>query len=311
VTTLSLDDVNSRQILINIGNRYVVFGTDLTLEREPAFTPKIIDSLPDRVPDESEIYADRLENSIQVAGYEISRTVEGADFNCDFALRDAQGRLILVFLKALHRKPRGKEYSDWLGKLTQFSKDSDDRTIEVWWLNTDSLLLDILRSESSDGLVSFYKTYNFHPLNVWEYDHPNPPFERSMVVEKLDNWLLRINDLYLEIENWAKTDASLRVERVRTLTMREDLMEKFYVPEKVIPILDIYRNDILDISVVPSGLWVIGAYGRIDIIGKEARRVLLGTKDEDKIVWAVFKGPNQKLVRFEPSSLGEMLVVTA
>jgi hypothetical protein len=309
MTTLPLDDVNSRQILINIGNRYVVFGTDLTLGRELAFTPENVEPLSNRVPDESEIYLDRLESSIRVAGYEVNRTVEGADLGWDFVLHDAQGRLILVVLKVLHRKPRGQEYSDWLNRLMEFRKsDSNDRMIEVWWLNTDSLSLDITRLESGHISVPFYNTYNFHPLNVWEYDRDNPPFERIRVVEELSNWLSRIDDLYIDIENWAKSDRSLRVEKVRNLTMREDLMEKFFVPEKEIPILDIYRNDIIDISVVPSGLWVIGAFGRVDIIGKEARRILLGRRDGEKLVWVVFKGPKQELVRFEPSSLSEMLV---
>lgn len=309
MTTLPLDNVNSRQILINIGNRYVVFGTDLTLGRELAFTPENVEPLSNRVPDESEIYLDRLESSIRIAGYEISRTVEGADLGWDFVLHDAQGRLILVVLKVLHRKPRGQEYSDWLNRLMQFRKsDSNDQMVEVWWLNTDSLSLDITRLESDRISVPIYTSYSLHPLNVWEYDRGNPPFERIRVVEELNNWLSRIDDLYRDIENWAKSDGSLRVEKIRSLTMREELMERFSVPEKEVLILDVYRNNIIDISVVPSGLWVVGAFGRVDIIGREAKRVLLGKREGEKIVWMVFKGPKQDLVRFEPSSLNEMLV---
>ena len=309
MTTLPLDNVSSRQILVNIGNRYVVFGTNLTLGRELAFTPENVEPLPDRVPDESEIYPDRLESSIRVAGYVIKREVGSADSRWDFTLQDTQGSMILVEFKALHRKPRGQEYSEWLNRLLNFRKSGGNHhSMEVWWLNTESLSLDVMRVESDSTSAPFSKIYNFHPLNVWEYDRGNPPFERNRVIEQLNNWVARIDRLFGDIESWAKSERHLRIEKVRTLTMREDLMEKFFVPEKDIPILDIYRNDTLDISVVPSGLWIVGASGRIDIIGKEERRVLLGMIEDNKFFWAVYNGPKQEMRRFQPSLLGEMLV---
>jgi hypothetical protein len=48
--------------------------------------------------------------------------------------------------------------------------------------------------------------------------------------------------------------------------MSEELMQRFAVSDRELPVLDVLSGNRVTVSFVPRGLWLIGAWGRIDAI---------------------------------------------
>jgi hypothetical protein len=83
------------------------------------------------------------------------------------------------------------------------------------------------------------------------------------VVRRVDDWAHRIDDLYALIESWLPTP--YRVRTRRHVAMHEELMVKYGVPARNLPVLEIFDGDRLLLSIEPRGLWIIGANGRLDV----------------------------------------------
>ena len=116
--------------------------------------------------------------------------------------------------------------------------------------------------------------WDLAPLNVWEFNEDGSVFDRAMVVERVDDWLRRIANVYAQVEVWA-TQTGLTVECARTIIMSEELMQKFAIPDRELAMLDLSRDGKPVMAIVPVGLWVIGSNGRIDIITPDGTTLLL------------------------------------
>jgi hypothetical protein len=183
-----------RQILVNLGNRWVLYGPSATLPVAPRLTPADGKELP-RVADESEHAEQRILQTMRVSNAEVQTEPEGSD--ADFRITDDAGHITLVEIKVRETDPKKRDFD----AITQWLKrdESDDGyTREVWFFNIERLRLTVFSENDRHG----FDYIELVPLNVWEYVKDGV-FERSRVVAQVDDWAERLDRLYKEIERWA------------------------------------------------------------------------------------------------------------
>lgn len=61
--------------------------------------------------------------------------------------------------------------------------------------------------------------------------------------------------------------------------MSEEPMQLFAVTDLNLPILDVLRGEEIITSFVPRGLWLIGAWGRVDVITTTSTAAIVGIRD--------------------------------
>ena len=292
-------DPAKRQVLVNLGNRFVVFGPEGGLPEPIRFDPKVSPILP-RVPDESEVAETRIAETLQVSG--LTRATPGpkrAD-NGDVELLDAKGRRILVELKVRERDPNQRDLQSGL-ELLDLAK-SKGQDLEVWFFNLERLKLTMMRRDGSN-----LRFDNLVPLNVWEKSSEGI-FEREQVTKEVDEWLCRVGRLYTDVQEWLGDRGDLRFEKTRTVTISEEIMQRFAVTDREVPVLDVVLGEQVLASFVPRGLWLIGAWGRVDVITKDKTSILVVIKQADELEWRVVSaGDRHPTGRFDRAALLELM----
>jgi hypothetical protein len=114
--------------------------------------------------------------------------------------------------------------------------------------------------------------------------------------KSVDDWEQRINDLYTFIENSFNGYIEIECKKDKCMTMYEELMQKFGIEKREIPMLEVYKNRNLIIKFKPIGLWVIGANGRIDILTHLGSYILadISVKKAKKSDWIVYSPDNRQ-----------------
>jgi len=112
--------------------------------------------------------------------------------------------------------------------------------------------------------------------------------DRDYVVDRITDWVKRINDLYAILETWVEDIGDVQISRTEVLQAREELMQEFGVEPKNIPAITL-RSDNNRVSIMPMGLWVIGANGRLNIKTNKNCYILIdiGGKDDDPSEWVL------------------------
>ena len=88
--------------------------------------------------------------------------------------------------------------------------------------------------------------------------------DRAHVDRRVNDWENRIEGLYADLKAWlplgwaAADDGSV--------PMHEELMRRFAVPERRLPVLSLEKDGTKQGRVEPRGLWIVGNNGRIDLI---------------------------------------------
>jgi hypothetical protein len=85
---------------------------------------------------------------------------------------------------------------------------------------------------------------------------------RERVEQRVSDWASRIDSLYKQIESWLPEGWT--AERNGSVRMHEELMQKFSVPPRKLPILNLIRHNERVGRIEPRALWLIGANGRLD-----------------------------------------------
>lgn len=295
----SVDPV-SRQVLISVGNRFVVFGPDGGLPEPLRFDPES-SSVSPRIADESDVAETRITETLQVSG--MTRVTTGGDFlvgDADIELADHAGNRILIDIKVRETDPKPRDVDSGLDRLNRAK--CEGRDLEVWFFNIERLKLTVMRLDGSrlqvDSLV---------PLNVWTRTSEGV-FERQQVIEEVDDWLRRVEQLYSDVREWLEDDKDLRCEQARTVTVSEEMMREFAVADRDLPVLDVLRDDQVVASFVPRGLWLIGAWGRVDVITRDRTWILLAMKQRDDFEWKLASSENRERMKtFDSSALREIL----
>ncbi|MGA2638973.1 hypothetical protein [Methylocella sp.] len=260
----------SRQVLANIGNRYVTFGTRTTLPNVPVLGPGDVQNrYSARVGDEFDFPSERLVSSIQVNDADVVREPSNHDRPWDLELHYSGGRKALVEIKVQSRDLNIKAM-DTYKALLQRVQSENATYAEVWHFNIERLRLWFMWLDEKN-LPRFCE---LEPLNVFEFNADGTVFDRSDLIERIDDWLTRIAAIYDSASLWSGA-LQLTADKSRKVLMSEELMQKFAIPDKEIEILDINKDGEPILSFVPAGLWVIGSNGRIDIIGRNGTNLLL------------------------------------
>jgi hypothetical protein len=158
-------------------------------------------------------------------------------------------------------------YMDWLKKMTSEHLGFP----EVWHFNIDRLRLFVVWLDETARLPRFCE---LEPLNIWEFNADGSVFEKSVLIDRIADWVNRINAVYSDVESWSQK-RGLTSDKSRTVLMSEELMQKFAIPDRELAILDISRGAEPMLSFVPVGLWLIGSNGRIEIISQHGTSILV------------------------------------
>ncbi len=265
-----------RQILVHIGNRHVVFGPTGTIPQAILFDPTTDSEEFLRVADENENAENQIVSSLMVRG--LTRLPPSdASLGADIELRDDSEHRLFVDIKVKDHDPRSRDYDQATERLKNAA--SARKRLEVWYFNIERLKLHVIYLEGTQ-----LRFEELVPLKVWEMTSDGI-FSREHVAEEVDDWLKRVTGLYDEIQTWLSGLPGLTCDLSRSVTMSEELMQKFAVADREIPILDIVENQQVVASFVPRGLWIIGAHGRIDVITREKTQMLIARRNANGFDW--------------------------
>ncbi|MGM4877059.1 hypothetical protein AB7645_38155 [Bradyrhizobium sp. 956_D2_N1_5] len=294
----SMNELTQRQILVNLGNRWAVLATNLTLPGDPKFTPTDGASLK-RVADESDVAERRIYETLKVSDAEVIRGEENSGF--DLKIRTNNGREILVEIKVLEHEPNRKDYDAIFKRLGTFPRD-DELPREIWVFNIERLKLHTYYRDDK-----FPQHVEFAPVNVWEYGGDGSAFERKRVVTEVEVWVKRLDELYSQISEWTKDIEGAVISRTRSVEMSEELMQKFSVADRELAVLDIVRGAEPIASFVPRGLWLLGAHGWVDIITRRGTRALINLGREQTDWQLAGVEDRRKTTRFDHKGFLEIL----
>lgn len=272
-TTATLNP-SQQQILIHVGNRDVVFGPPPGLPAPLRFDPDTDSQVLRRVADESEVDEARIIETLRVSGMK-SAEPDGETSSADVKLVDDAGNSVLIDIKVRERDPRPRDLDQAFQRIRDAARSGE--TLQVWFINVERLKLSVTRLEESREQIE-----QLAPLDVWERTSSGVFFRRARVVDEVEDWERRISALYSDVRTWLSDQSSLRYEESRTVTMSEELMQRFAVPDRELPVLDVLSGDEVVISFVPRGLWLIGAWGRIDVITSDRTGILVAIRRDDE-----------------------------
>src|SRR6266567_3167445 len=129
MNSVSLADPDKRQILVNLGNRFVVFGPEGGLPESLRFDPDASPTLP-RVADESEVAESRITETLQVAGMTRVQSESAGEISADIELVNSEGDHILVEVKVRERDPKQRDFEAGMEHLNLAK--SKNQKAEVW-----------------------------------------------------------------------------------------------------------------------------------------------------------------------------------
>ena len=293
-------DSLKRQVLVNLGNRFVVFGPELGLPEPLLFNPTDSPIFP-RVSNESEIAKARIVETLQISGM-TRRNIVSAGHLGDVEFADSSGNLVLIDVKVRESDPKQKDIELQDERLKRAI--SERTNLAVWYFNIERLKLTVVR-HANDGL----RLDVLEPLNVWEAT-ADGIFERQRVVDEVDDWAHRIDKLYFDVSRWLQEREGLRFEQMRNVVMSEEMMQEFAVPDRELPVLDVLSGDEVVVSFVPRGLWIIGAWGRVDVITKKGTSILVAKKVGTDYEWWIAPANDRRaLQRFDEATASDILGV--
>lgn len=296
--SLGTTAVSPRQILAMLGNRTVVFGTPDMVGKEIAFTPENDSVLLPRVADSRDFSESRIMETLRVSNFSIEQA-SVLDSEYDFVMIDSAGRKTHVELKVRDGEPSDRESIIFENKLKNLS--TTDSRSELWRFGRQQLRLDIYSINATK-----LTRETLIPLNIWETTEKGN-FERSRVIDRINDWENRIAALYTKIDQWVVKEVSFNTETQRTVTMSEELMQGFAVPDRELPILDILKNQEPIASLVPRGLWVLGANGRMDLITRKGTRLIVYRNEEPEGWLIVEADDRRKTTRFDEESFWDLV----
>jgi hypothetical protein len=239
--------------------------------------------------------------TLQVSGMTRENSNPATRSTADIELLGPDGNRILIDVKVREGDPKRRDFEAGTERL-RLAK-AEGQNLEIWFFNIERPKLTVMRFDS----FSHLQLDDLVPLNVWERTAEGV-FERQSVVEEVEDWLHRVERIYADVREWLADRADLRFEQTRTVTMSEELMQKYAVTDRELQVLDVLRGDQVIASFVPRGLWLIGSWGRIDIITKEGTAVLVAIKQPDRYEWKlVFPNDRRRLKPFDKPVLLELM----
>jgi hypothetical protein len=300
--TMKNDKRQLPQVLVNLGNRYVAFGPPVGRPQDLQFDPEKDSELLPRVAEESEVATERIVQTLRVHGMERLAGIELGPYNADLVLADVNGQRTFIEIKVRDHDPKGRELTGAWARAKEANATAN--RLEIWHFNIERLCLFIITQDGNTPNL-----YEMPPMDVWEKTEQGI-FRRARVADEVEDWEKRINQLYADVQSWFAAHGHVKFDQTRAVTMSEELMQKYAVSERKLPVLDVLRQDQVSASFVPRGLWILGAHGRIDIIMQEETRILIALKNQTQHYdWHLVSfDNNRKTIPFTKDAFLEMLV---
>ena len=109
---------------------------------------------------------------------------------------------------------------------------------------------------------------------------------REQTLEKIDDWIVRLNKLYNRVEKW--TPSNYKIHRSEISQRIEKPLQHYHILPKKLPTLALFLNK-ERIVFVPSSLWILGADGRINLTTNRKQYTLvdLRTSQEEPSNWQI------------------------
>lgn len=294
-----------RQILANVGNRYVVFGSQVRMHGHRLLGPEDVKTrFTERVGDETEFPPERLIRSIQIKDAEVRHELLEGPPPSNLKIVFPDGAVVTAAVSVGTRDFKGIELEQHWKELFELSRGPGPQH-EVWNFNVERLKLSILYFDGNTP-----QHCDLDPLYVWEFNEDGSVFDRAYLDIRLDDWQQRIAAIYAQAEAWGAREG-LTADRSRTIIMSEDLMQKFAIPDRELAILDLSRGEAPVMSIVPAGLWVIGSNGRIDIITHERSAILLDASRDIGITrWVyIVRGEHREAQPWDETAFRDLIGV--
>lgn len=106
-----------------------------------------------------------------------------------------------------------------------------------------------------------------------ELTSPADGLSKEHVAKRVQDWKARIAGLYDSVAEWLPDGVT--ADRSHSVPMHEDLMKQFHVPATSLPVLTLLRGDQWLGKLVPQGLWIIGANGRVDLFSSSGQAIIV------------------------------------
>jgi hypothetical protein len=127
------------------------------------------------------------------------------------------------------------------------------------------------------------------------------------VSKRVDDWLIRLGKLYAQIESWLPPD--WKVGQRRQMELDEDMMRRYGVGPREMPVFDLVAVDGRAATLEPRGLWIIGYNGRVDLFAG-SRHFLIIDRAEifGRPEWQITDfNDRQKAAKFDKARLSSAL----
>jgi len=103
--------------------------------------------------------------------------------------------------------------------------------------------------------------------------------EREYIARRICNWQERVESLFEQIEGWCDNLENVTCDDPGNIEMSEQMMVDFKLPAIDMPSRRVLHNGNVMMFIKPYGLWIIGANGRIDVIGRKSISKLVNKSD--------------------------------
>lgn len=104
--------------------------------------------------------------------------------------------------------------------------------------------------------------------------------EKKKIIDEINDWIERLKILYKNIEDWLPKD-DYKIEYSKAIQPNEELMRKFSILPREIPVLKLYKNN-EHMTFIPNARWIVGAKCRLDIITKKNQYILVDVRSLEK-----------------------------
>jgi hypothetical protein len=199
-------------------------------------------------------------------GFKVAEDIEERPFDpgFDFAYSDPDGLRVAVEFKL--SKPVSRSIQNGLNQIRRYAGMHQGRfdRAELWGLDKSTSTLSIWSDELAPqaqvfGLANVVSTAG--PVFGKE---GRRQFDSNYVEQRLAQWHQQINTLFVTIGHWAKQS-------------RHDALEgsSIEIDEETIT-----KGIVAKATIVPVGLWVIGANGRVDVLTKKGTAMIVNSSDD-------------------------------
>jgi hypothetical protein len=192
----------------------------------------------------------------------------------DFEYQNKEGHTVGVELKFQSSPPSGSQIDKWLSMARSMAGNSP-RSMELWVITPDAATLTIHRADNGREA----KTFSLSRV-VTAPDFANPAerskdIDTAYVERRVKDWGANVRTLFHDVSEWASPN--FITDMKTSVPMNEEMMRRFGVKEVKMPVLKISRKGTVAATLVPIGLWVIGANGRVDLLTPKQAFIVVNT----------------------------------